>query len=367
MDNGNAARRAAADSRGNGRAGGQQQRRRAEEQPEAPPPPPAGEGAPAEEVADGEAEAAAPPPPPPSDSEDDAAEQEDAEGVTWAPSKQANPGIDVEFLQNALPGIKDKRWTQADCDGSQLRLLTPVTTPGTSEDYLVQQFYMKRGPDGKLVNESLLFPRSGVQQVLVGVLALTAHAESYTGVAPRELAEGRSADDTRLQNMYAEDSGVVPCLDLDNPPPAAFRVEDESYETHRAAHEALLETIPLLRNLGDLCSALLDLMDRTHDPSRQSAEDKEELVQYRADLFSDLFFMRQVPWNATQRRTAVLERSARTELRRAAAKHVAARKLAALQRRAAAEAGGERKPAKAMEKGRGGRIGSRIGGRIGAA
>jgi hypothetical protein len=56
-----------------------------------------------------------------------------------------------------------------------------------------------------------------------------------------------------------------------------------------------------------------------------------------------------------QRRTAVLERSARTELSRAAAKHVAARKLAALHRRAAAEAGGERKPAKVMEKGRGGR------------
>ena len=109
----------------------------------------------------------------------------------------------------------------------------------------------------------------------------------------------------------------------------------------------------------DLASVL---MDRTHDPSKQSKEDKAELLQYRQDLMNDLDFGRAPAWNAVQRRAAILEAEQRTAYRAAQAKNAASNQLAEHQRRAATEAGVNRKAAKGAKTKRPDREGGGRGG-----
>ena len=210
------------------------------------------------------------------------------------------------------------------------------STPGSGSPC---NFFLKLNQHAEFEHEGLLVSRAISQQVHVLAHALLAHAEDATGTEPRKLISDDGKTETRLNKMYEPGTGIVPFYDPDNVPPPAYRIGDESYESHRYAAGAMCQAIPALRNLCTLLDVQLDLMDRTHNPSKQSVGDKEYLRQYRADVLADLGFMEAPVTTAVSRRAANLARQERDELRRAAAKATAADRLAENKRRAAAEAG----------------------------
>ena len=133
-----------------------------------------------------------------------------------------------------------------------------------------------------MLHPNLLFVTCALQQARRYMDGTVAFVEAAAGLGPRTLVERVSGGDTRLSSRYEPDSAFLPYYDELDVPPPEFRVGDESYETHRRAHNALVAVLPVLRDAATLLELGCDFTNRMHDPSLQG-EDAEWFPSQRSN------------------------------------------------------------------------------------